>query len=365
MPTSKARADSIQPIIPAVSPETWKALLAAADEFNRLAPWKWMHDSHVIGLRHPVTNEILLGSILGRLRSVFALLVYRHDAGRRWLLNTILNDGDPGGLEGEDTALEQDLVKAEFVRKRELVAEDKAVLAAAGYAPAASRGYVWPQFRSLVPGGFPWHVTQAEVEILLFALPRAAAVARLMQRQPHVWDDHCDGEIAFVPADFDPAAGELRADRIDWQPMLPPPEPVPEAVVFEAAVLARLLKLEPAGGFHLELDLAYAPFPLAAEAHPYFPKLAMAVDRASGFVAGIHLAGVGDRDGAGALGTVLRDALTQLGQRPEGLRVQRTRVAAMLRTVASQLHLPVVCDDELAALNFARQSMQEHFATMR
>ena len=68
-----------QPGVPRVSAETWRALVATADEFNRLAPWEWMHDSHVIGLRHPVTQEVLLGSILGRLRQVFALLVYRND----------------------------------------------------------------------------------------------------------------------------------------------------------------------------------------------------------------------------------------------------------------------------------------------
>jgi hypothetical protein len=95
-------------------------LLAAADNFNRLAPWVWMHDSQVIGLRFPRTNEVLLGSILGRMRSMFALLVYRNDAGHRWLLSTILNDGDSGGLDGEDNAFEQDLVKVEFVLKREL-----------------------------------------------------------------------------------------------------------------------------------------------------------------------------------------------------------------------------------------------------
>src|SRR5437667_4710891 len=93
-----------EPNIPQVSTETWRSLLGAADNFNRLAPWEWMHDSQVIGLRYPVTNEVLLGSILGRLRSVFGLLVYRNDAGRRWLLSTILNDGDSGGLDGEDKA---------------------------------------------------------------------------------------------------------------------------------------------------------------------------------------------------------------------------------------------------------------------
>src|SRR6059036_4008619 len=107
--SSSRRAN--QPAIPQVSVATWKALLAAADDFNRLAPWEWMHDSCIVGLRHPGTQESLLGSILGRLRTVFALLVYRRDAGHRWLLNTILNEGHSGGQEDADTALEQDLVK--------------------------------------------------------------------------------------------------------------------------------------------------------------------------------------------------------------------------------------------------------------
>ncbi|MBI3850141.1 MAG: hypothetical protein HY298_07610 [Verrucomicrobia bacterium] len=361
-PQTVTKRHANQPLVPQVSAETWRPLIAAADDFNRLAPWEWMHDSHVIGLRHPATNEVLFGSILGRLRSVFALLVYRNDTGRRWLLNTILNDGEPGGLEREDTAFEQDLVKAEFVPKRELVKEDRAMLAAAGYSPANKRRRVWPQFRSLVPGGYPWHLTQAEAETLRFALPRVAAVARLMRAQPRVWDDHCDGQIGFVPDDYDPAAGELRAEQLDWQPMIPPPEPTPELVSFEEATLARLSKLTQAKGFHLELDVTYASFPIADADRPRFPKLAMAVDRASGFVGGFHLGDFKDRDGAAALGTVLRDALTQLGHRPETIRVQRPRVAAMLSGVAKGLGIPVLLDDELGELNFARQSMEQHFS---
>jgi hypothetical protein len=39
------KATANQPIVPHVLPETWRALLAAADDFHRLAPWVWMHDS--------------------------------------------------------------------------------------------------------------------------------------------------------------------------------------------------------------------------------------------------------------------------------------------------------------------------------
>jgi hypothetical protein len=162
------------------------------------------------------------------MRTVFALLVYRRPAGHRWLLNTILNDGDTGGLEQEDTAYEQDAIKVEFTSKRELWKEDRALLTAAGYSPAVKRGRVWPICRSLVPGGFPWHLTQTEAETLLFALPRVTTAARLMRPHPEIWAEHLDGEIAQLPDDFDPATSELRADQLDWQPMIPPPESPPD-----------------------------------------------------------------------------------------------------------------------------------------
>lgn len=361
----RASGRANQPAIPKVSPEIWQALLAAADDFNHLAPWEWMHDSHVIGLRHPVTKEVWLGSILGRMRQVFALLVYRHDTGRRWIINTILNDGDSGGLEDEDTAFEQDLVKAEFVLKRSLVKEDQAVLAAAGYSPANKRGRAWPQFRSLVPGGYPWHLTQAEAETLLFALPRVAAVARLLRAQPRVWDDHCDGQIGFVPDDFDPVAGELHADQMEWQPMFPPPEPMPDLVFFDESTIARLLKLPQAKGFHLELDLSYSSMVVADVDRPRFPKLALAVDRASGFVGGLRVSELTDPDGAVTLGMVLLQALTTSGHRPETIRVQRARVAAMLSRVAIELGIPMHRDLELMELNCARQSIEMDFNRAR
>jgi hypothetical protein len=220
---------------------------------------------------------------------------------------------------------------------------------------------VWPQFRGLVPGGYPWHVTQDEAELLLFALPRVAAVARLMLERPHAWDDHCDGEIGFVPDDFDPAADDLRVAQMEWQPMVAPPEQSPETVSLDPATVQKLRKLPQAEGFHLELDVTYAPFPIAEKERPYFPRLAMAVDRASGFVGGFRLGDLKDGDGAAALGTVLLNSLTQLKHRPESIRVQRARVAAMLAAVSEELETALVQDVELAELNFARQSMEQHF----
>jgi hypothetical protein len=347
-----------QPTVPQVSMQTWKELLAAADDFSCLAPWTWMHDSQVIGLRHPVTKEVLLSSILGRLRSTFGLLLYRNDAGHRWLLNTILSEGAWGA--DEDSGFEQDAIKAEFVLKRDLDKEDRAILSAANYSPTLKSGPVWPQFQSLVPGGYPWHVTQAEAEALLFALPRVTAVARFVRQDPHLWDDHRHGEIALMP-DFDPTSDELRAKQIEWQPMVPPPEPQPEMVSLDQGTITQLSKLRQAKGFHLELDVTYAPMPIGDADRPRFPKLAMALDRASGSIGGFHLGKIKDRDGVAALGTVFTDSLTQFGALPEIICVQRARVAAMLAKIASQLNIRLVLDEELEQLNAAKETMLARF----
>jgi hypothetical protein len=348
-----------QPVVPQVSMETWKALLPAADEFKHLAPWRWMHDSQIIGLRYPATKEVFLSAILGRMRAVFALLLYRNAAGHRWLLNTILNEGDPGGFEGELTAFEQDLIKVEFVQKRELEKEDREILAACKYAPRAQGGPVWPQFRSLFPTFMPWFMAQEEAEKLLFALPRVTAVARLAHQQPELWDNHLEGEIAFVPDDFNPATDQLTVEQLTWEPMLPPPAPPITPVFFNEKTIAKIQALRRAAGFHLELDISYAPISFVHKGKPQFTKLAIAVDQATGYIGGLKLASFNDPDGADALGKVMLDAMKTFGHQPASLCVQRPRVEAMVTEVARMLDLPIHCEFSLDSLNAARDNLTE------
>jgi hypothetical protein len=360
MPRKGSSGRGKGPVVPEVALETWKVLLREAEETLLLGPWEWMDDSMIVGLRHPVMNEILLVSILGQMREVFAVVLYRNIGGHRWLLETILDDG--AKPYDHDAAMEQDAVKVEFALKSELEKEDRAVLKGAGFKPLAKSGCVWPQFRSFAPGGYPWFVTQMEAETLAWVLPRVLAVARLVLRKPDLWERHLDGEIAFLPVDYDPTQGELAADRIDWQPMIPPPERAPEEVRLAPDDVAKLLRLEKGKGLQLEVDIFYAPMAVAGVDRPRFPKAAMAVDRKSGYVGGMRLTESGDGDGAAALGMVLRRALGEFGVRPDAFVVQRPRVGAMLRKLSEELEIRIVEEKDLEMLNLARASLEEHFS---
>lgn len=324
-----------------------------------------MHDSELIGLRDPGTRDKMLCSILGRLGEVFGLLVFRRPTGRRWVLNTILNADNPTEPKDGDQAFDQDCVKVEFVRKSELDDQDRTVLAAGGFSPGSRRGPVCPTFRSILPGGYPWYPTQEEAQTLLFAIPRVAALAELCRDTPDLNLDLADGEVAFLPEDFDPAVRPLRADELDWQPEMVPPEPIPTPVVLDEVSLERLARLPQPQGLNLEVDLFYGPSPVSDGQRPYFPKAAMAVEPSSGFIGGCNFAGPTDQDWAASLGEVINGALRQLTARPESFRVQRRRVAQMLLPLAAKLGIRVCERPELPALNRLREDLMRHLSDAR
>jgi hypothetical protein len=147
-----------------------------------------------------------------------------------------------------------------------------------------------------------------------------------------------------------------------WEPMFPPLEPTPAEVSLSEEVLAQLNRLPQAKGFHLELDVSYAPYPISCEDRPRFPKLALAVDRESGAVVGFRIGELQDSEGAEALAVALREGLKQVGHRPEKIGVQKPRVGAMLEKVVGALHVPLVQVAELPSLNDARESLEQHLS---
>lgn len=320
-----------------------------------------MSDSKPLGLRDPVTGGRLLCSILGGLRTVFALLVFRRDTGHRWILNMVLNDDNSDEFQDLDAGLEQDCLKVGFTPKSELTKEDRAVLATAGFTPAAKRGPVWPAFRSLVPGGYPWYLTPAEADTLLFVLPRVAAFAALCRNTPELGENLASDGVPFLSVDFDPAGRSLRIEDLDWQPPIPPPELPPPLAMLPEATLASLLRLPQAPGCHLEMDLFYAPMAVSGEERPRFPKTAMAVDRETNLIGGLRMAESNDPEAVAAVGEVLASTLQQMARRPETIHVQRPRLARMLAPLAAQLRISIERDERLPALSEARDAVMGRF----
>ncbi len=61
--------------------QEWKALYGAALEFKELAPWDWMHDCDIFGVKDPESGEIGYCCIMGAAGEHYALGLYSGSEG--------------------------------------------------------------------------------------------------------------------------------------------------------------------------------------------------------------------------------------------------------------------------------------------
>ncbi len=77
--------------------ENMKRLYAAAESFRKLAPWEWMDDDRIFGVKNPETGVIDYCGVLGALGEVFALVVYEGPEGLHGYLKLISGElGEAG-----------------------------------------------------------------------------------------------------------------------------------------------------------------------------------------------------------------------------------------------------------------------------
>ena len=150
--------------VPTISLDLWRDLYRAAASFQLLAPWQWMDDTHVLG----VNNEhgVRLASVLGNLGELSGLASYRGSAGANFLLRLRRGDFPP---EHPDARFYQDALLVDFVPRKELRKEERAIIQQIAFEPPVRRPKLFPQFQSHKPGYTPWFIEEAEGRLLLDA----------------------------------------------------------------------------------------------------------------------------------------------------------------------------------------------------
>jgi len=332
--------------------DEWRRLYEAAIELKALAPWEWMWEDEVFGVRNPETGEAGYVSIMGANGEHLALALYLGSEGLDgfWRME---NDED----EVEDPAflLEVPELQVSFEDREELDKNDREVIKALGL---KFRGrQEWPLFRSFVPGCAPWFLTPAEARFLAVAIEQTLDVARRLLDSPEL----------VVPSEDEEEERYLFRVQTEagWEDQWLSPEPVPlrPPPAVDLARLERLRNELPRREFTLEADLfALMTFVKdEGDERPYVPYNLMVVEADTGFVLGGDLLlakpsldavweQVGDR---------LLDAIEQLGGLPYRIAVQSERLQNLLMPICAGLGIRLQAADHLPALDEVRGALQE------
>ncbi|ANU10918.1 hypothetical protein BBH88_11660 [Planococcus antarcticus DSM 14505] len=308
----------------------WKRLLLKSKELNALKPWELIGDNEVFIVQDPVSQEYLFISVLGGAGQEYGLAVYIGEEGYRSLQLT---------MEQKTPLMEvifiQRSLLLSFVDRHELEKEDYDFLKSQDVTFRGKKQ--WPEFRSMVPGSYPWSIDQEEARILILAIEQTNHVFQLARQEiPLPLFQQEDKIFARIP--YESGQGmhwENELLHIDSIENGNSPLPV-EQIVSDVEI--KLAKSTAVLNSSIQFDLFYINMPVqsATGERPYFPYMAVGIDSQTGMV--LHQDIFESRDAAENAQRGLLQVVERIGKLPKKL-VLTAATHRLLEPVLSKLKL--------------------------
>ena len=328
----------------------WKALYGAALEFRGIEPWGWMKETDIFGVQNPQSGEVGYCCVMGELGEVLAMAIYSGTQGLQGYINIQKGQIKPGD---PDSLYIQDCLMLSFEDRRFIDKEDLQIIHELGF---KFRGRnAWPLFRSYKPGYFPWFLHRDEVSYMTAALQQAKLVClRLKDNKKLLIPPKKNLYLVRTP--------QKKDGMIVWKDEWREPAPLKQAKCSDVPVdeirLQRIRKTAESTPMIWEVDFFYAPTPITKGERPYFPYAIMLIDRDSGFILDVHLAGFIEYEKE-----FLEQFLSCIENTsivPLEILVRKEEAMNLLEPYASRLNINLSMVDELENIDHARREMEKH-----
>lgn len=163
----------------------WKRLYELADRLLTLAPWAWMYDVDLFGVKDPESGEIGYCGFLGSGGGISGFALFRGSNGLFSYERMI--EQNPEHVQWLES-YQLDGLLLTFRKPSSLDPEELAFLSETGL-PVENRTLI-PVLRDHVPGMMPWRVESSRmVDRMCAALEQALLIADRFRRDPDLLDD--------------------------------------------------------------------------------------------------------------------------------------------------------------------------------
>jgi hypothetical protein len=329
--------------------DEWGRLYAAAGRVKDMAPWKWMMEDNVFGVRNPERDEVGFLSVMGSGGEHFGVGLYQGAVA----LYDFFALSEADSVEAE-RLLEIPQIQASFEDRGRLEKEDRDTIKNLGLKFRGANS--WPMFRNYAPGMFPWFLTSSEARFLTTALEQLLDVA------PRVRDDE-DVLCGEEDDEFLVRVPRVENARLVWEDKImrvPEPELKKAAPAPLDPQLLESLKKLPEVTNVIEIELTMLPMPVREKKdRPFFPYLLMLVDASSELILGNDmLQPLPSLDAMRAeFPTKVAEYLLKLGVKPLKIAVRTERTAQSLAPLAEELGIRIKISPRLPALDSAMEFM--------
>ena len=334
--------------LPTPSLEEYRRLYEAAVVFKKVAPWEWMFEDEVFGVRNPETGQIGYVSIMGTSGEHLAMALYLGSEGLDGFWR--MHRGE--GLQDPHFLLEIPQLQASFEDRNMLDAKDRKVIKALGL---KFRGRMaWPMFRSYVPGCMPYFVTPEEARFLAVTLEQMLDVIGRLHDDPDLLEAPEEDQYLVRVQTEDGWVDEwLEPEPITLRPL-------PKVDTERLTTLRQQLDRKK---FILEADLFVMPSVIQEkdDPRPLLPYVLMIAEAQSGMIVGNELAVARPSlDAVWAKAqTGLLDTLARLQAIPQQIAVRDERLHNLLVPIAAGLGIQLLISHRLPMLDEARAAFED------
>ncbi len=326
----------------------WQQLYALMADVKKLAPWQFMAEDMVFGVKNPETSEIGFISIMGQLGEHLSVAVYLGIGSLMtfWAVHT--QQLKPTMI------LTAPHLQASFENRETLYKEDRQIIKQLGL---KFRGRMaWPMFRSHRPGFLPWFINQAEARFLIHALTQTLDVAKRAQADETLLEVKDEQTyLVRVPTIHD--------NEIVWhdeQLRLPPFYSHELSIVMNPKMLDYARRM-PMSRQTLEVDFSAIPASIRPKigTRPFFGHMLMVVDSKSGFVLGgpILSPESGYDEMLGRVAVELLTILTNGTHLPKTIFVSSPIVHSLLAPLCQDLGISLKSKSRLRMLEEAQDAL--------
>lgn len=333
----------------------WQQLYDLADELKQLAPWQWMDELDLFGVKDPDTGEVGFVSIMGVLGEHLAVAFYAGFAAldRFWEMQDLGEELTP------DFLLNTPQLQLSFEDRQTLEKYDLQVVKSLGRKYRGSNA--WPQFRSLRAGYTPWRLLADEARYLIHALPQVMEVARRFYTNPDLLEGEGEEEVYLVRVPEQ--VGEEWQWRDEWWPFETPDlETLP--IKLDEKTISKVGKLPPRRST-VEMEFFWLPAVVQEypDDRPRFAYMLLAVDSHSGMVLGNEMLSVETTfaDMLADMPNLMAQMLLNLGYRPETILVSDPLLYEMVGLLPASPQFSLELVDELPMLDQARAFLMDRF----
>ena len=331
----------------------WKKLYELAGKVKELAPWEFLEESALFGVKNPETEEIGFVSIMGLLGEHLSIGVYRGAEG----LYGYWNISDPNTDLQSNPFMLFDIpqFQVSFEDREQLEKQDREVVKKLGFKFRGRQNY--PLFRSIHPGFMPYFVTAEEAKFLTSILEQTLRTAPRIKADEMLLPDP-DENLYLVRV----LENGVWKDEII---SILPPQEFTIRVEAPNEIIDTLKQNPQTKGLVLEVDFSYVPMPVAEKgSRPFYPKMLMITEAKQGMVLACDLIKPEENliETHSHLPRRLIEKLLTLKMRPEEIRVKNNMLFEMLKSLTQQINIKLSKTDELPAIEMAQDEMFSFFS---